>query len=56
MSPRIDREQSMRAMLFEAPCQPLQLAEIPIPMLGPDLIDPRKIDLIKADGVKGQEA
>jgi NADH-quinone oxidoreductase subunit B len=27
-------------------------AEIPIPMLGPDLIDPRKIDLIK----KGQEA
>ena len=23
------------------------LAEIPIPMLGPDLIDPRKIDLIK---------
>jgi len=24
--------------------------EIPIPMLGPDLIDPRKIDLIKSDG------
>jgi NADH-quinone oxidoreductase subunit B len=25
-------------------------AEIPIPMLGPDLIDPRKIDLINANG------
>ena len=23
--------------------------EIPVPMLGPDLIDPRKIDLIKSD-------
>jgi NADH-quinone oxidoreductase subunit B len=23
-------------------------AEIPVPMLGPDLIDPRKIDLIKS--------
>ena len=26
------------------------MAEIPIPLLGPDLIDPRKISLIKADG------
>jgi NADH-quinone oxidoreductase subunit B len=25
-------------------------AEIPVPMLGPDLIDPRKIDLIKSSG------
>lgn len=32
------------------------MAETPIPMLGPDLIDPRKIDLIKASGEKGQEA
>ncbi|MBI4732155.1 MAG: NADH-quinone oxidoreductase subunit NuoB [Chloroflexi bacterium] len=31
------------------------MAETPIPMLGPDLIDPRKIDLIKASGEKGQE-
>lgn len=31
------------------------LAEIPVPMLGPDLIDPRKIDLIKVDVKKGQE-
>jgi NADH-quinone oxidoreductase subunit B len=31
------------------------LAETPIPMLGPDLIDPRKIDLIKANPAKGQE-
>jgi len=29
-------------------------AEIPIPFLGPDLIDPRKIDLIKNNG-KAQE-
>ena len=28
------------------------MAEIPVPMLGPDLIDPRKIDLIK-NGEKG---
>jgi NADH-quinone oxidoreductase subunit B len=28
------------------------LAEIPIPMLGPDLIDPRKIDLVKTNNRK----
>jgi NADH:ubiquinone oxidoreductase subunit B-like Fe-S oxidoreductase len=32
------------------------LAEIPIPLLGPDLIDPRKIETLKAGVVKGQEA
>lgn len=32
------------------------MAETPIPMLGPDLIDPRKIDIIKTDSTKGQEA
>jgi hypothetical protein len=32
------------------------MAETPIPMLGPDLIDPRKIDLIKSNETKGQEA
>jgi NADH-quinone oxidoreductase subunit B len=32
------------------------LAEIPIPMLGPDLIDPRKIVIIKTSEVKGPEA
>jgi NADH-quinone oxidoreductase subunit B len=26
------------------------MAEIPIPMLGPDLIDPRKVELINDDG------
>jgi NADH-quinone oxidoreductase subunit B len=31
------------------------LAETPIPMLGPDLIDPRKISLIKANAGKGSE-
>ena len=35
MSPRIDRDPSMQAMLFEAPGQPLRLAEIPIPQPGP---------------------
>jgi NADH-quinone oxidoreductase subunit B len=29
--------------------------ETPIPMLGPDLIDPRKIDIIKANSAKEQE-
>ncbi len=32
------------------------LAETPIPMLGPDLIDPRKIELIKTNHKQGQEA
>ncbi len=32
------------------------MAETPIPMLGPDLIDPRKIGLMKSNGNKGQEA
>ena len=31
------------------------LAEIPVPMLGPDLIDPRKIDLIKSGSQKEPE-
>jgi NADH-quinone oxidoreductase subunit B len=31
------------------------LAETPIPMLGPDLIDPRKIELIKTNQKQGQE-
>jgi NADH-quinone oxidoreductase subunit B len=31
------------------------LVETPVPMLGPDLIDPRKIDLIKASMDKWQE-
>lgn len=32
------------------------LAETPIPMLGPDLIDPRKIELIRSTSDQGQEA
>ena len=32
------------------------LAETPIPLLGPDLIDPRKIEIIKANKIKAEEA
>ena len=32
------------------------LAEIPIPILGPDLIDPRKLDLIKSEAKLQEQA